>query len=153
MSRGSSGDGYRRGRDVERERDDSTVSGRYRQVLPVIWGTGAAVILVLSFLNIGFGVVLRAIAGVFLVTHIFFAGLIRADIKSLRRQGVDWGHSRHLWFGAAFTLPFVALAYYWYSGRVVRRVNESRGVADAGDASDADNGRQDASDDPPARST
>lgn len=131
------------------------MSGRYRRVLPVIWGIGAVIILVLSFLNIGFGVVVRAVAGVFLITHVFFAGLIRADIKSLRRQGVDWGHSRHLWFGAAFTLPFVALAYYWYSGRVVRRANESRDAAaggDAGDASDADGGR-DASDDRPARST
>ncbi|MFC6825349.1 hypothetical protein [Halopelagius fulvigenes] len=143
MSRGSSGDGYRRGRDVERERDDPSVSGVYRPILPVIWGIGAVLFLVVGWFD------LRGALAVVLVTHLFFAGLIRADIKSLRRQGVDWGHSRHLWFGAAFTLPFVALAYYWYSGRVVRRANESRGV---GDADDADDGRG-ASDDRPARST
>lgn len=128
MSRGSSGDGYRRGRNVEQDGDDWAVSGRYRPILPVIWGIGAVLFLVVGWFDV------RAALAVVLVTHLFFAGLIRADIKSLRRQGVDWGHSRHLWFGAAFTLPFVALAYYWYSGRVVRRENDARGVGDGEDA-------------------
>jgi hypothetical protein len=106
-------------------------------VIPVVWGIGAVLFLVV----LGFDV--AAAFAVVLVTHVFFAGLIRADIKSLRRQGVDWGFSRHLWFAGAFTLPFVAPAYYWYSGRVVRGENEERGVAaeDVGRTNEAEGKR------------
>lgn len=145
MSRGSSGDGYRRGRAVERDAEEWSVSGVYRPILPVIWGIGAVLFLGVGWFD------LRGAAAVVLVTHLFFAGLIRADIKSLRKQGVDWGHSRHLWFGAAVALPFVAPAYYWYSGRVVRRVNESRRAGAAERPADA--GEEDPSDGRPTRST
>ncbi|ELZ81494.1 hypothetical protein KU306_13465 [Haloferax larsenii] len=120
-------DEYRRGRAVEREREKNqrAVHGRYRGVLPVIYGIGLVIFVVVSL----FMGPEQAFA-VYLVTHLFYAGLIRADIKSLRSQGLDWGFSRHLWFGAAFALPFVAPAYYLYSRRLIRRENESRDVAE-----------------------
>lgn len=120
-------DGYRRGRDVDpNEVGPNEVRPLYRPLVPIIWGVGVVIIVVLALL--GFG--LDAIFAVVLVTHTSFAGLIRWDIRSLRRQGVAWGGTRHLWFGAAIGLPFVAPAYYLYSGRVVRRENASRGVGD-----------------------
>ncbi|KTG30789.1 hypothetical protein [Haloferax profundi] len=116
-------DEYRRGKKVERERQQKRrrASGRYRGVLPVIYAIGFVLFTVVS-LFIG----PEPAFAVYLVTHLFYAGLIRGDINSLRQQGIDWGFSRHLWFGAAFALPFVAPAYYLYSGRVIRRENESR---------------------------
>lgn len=134
-------DSYRRGRDVERNRTRPKVRPRYRGILPVIWGIGA----VLAFLAGMFG--WSPLVAVVLVMHIFFAGLIYADIKVLRRQGLDWGLSRHLWFGGALTLPFVALVYYVYSGRRIRAENDRRNLrekpsesteaADPNDATDA----------------
>ena len=120
-------DEYRRGREVERERQqkDRRARGRYRGVLPVIYAIGFVIFTVVS-LFIG----PEPAFAVYLVTHLFYAGLVRADINSMRGQGIDWGFSRHLWFGAAFALPFVAPAYYLYSGRVLRRENESRGLAE-----------------------
>ncbi|KAB1196131.1 MULTISPECIES: hypothetical protein [Haloferax] len=122
-----SADEYRRGRKVERERQqkDRRARGRYRGVLPAIYAIGFV-----SFTVVSLFIGPEPAFAVYLVTHLFYAGLIRADIKSLQSQGIDWGFSRHLWFGAAFALPFVAPAYYLYSGRVLRRENESRGVSD-----------------------
>ncbi|AFK19470.1 hypothetical protein E6P09_11860 [Haloferax mediterranei ATCC 33500] len=116
-------DEYRRGRAVERERQGKQrpVRGRYRGVLPIIYAIGLVIFTVVS-LYIG----PEPAFAVYLVTHVFYAGLVRADINSLRGQGIEWGLSRHLWFGAAFALPFVAPAYYLYSRRVIRRENESR---------------------------
>ncbi|ELZ95437.1 hypothetical protein [Haloferax sulfurifontis] len=120
-------DEYRRGTAVERERQrkQRPARGRYRGVLPVIYAIGFVMFTAVS-LYIG----PEPAFAVYLVTHVFYAGLIRADIRSLRGQGIDWGASRHLWFGAAFALPFVAPAYYVYSGRVIRRENESRDLGD-----------------------
>ncbi|WP_411966646.1 hypothetical protein [Haloferax sp. YSSS75] len=120
-------DEYRRGRKVERERQGKNrrARGRYRGVIPVIYAIGFVIFTVVS-LFIG----PEPAFAVYLVTHLFYAGLVRADINSIRGQGVDWGFSRHLWFGAAFALPFVAPAYYLYSRRVLRRENESRGLGD-----------------------
>ncbi|SFR69170.1 hypothetical protein [Halogeometricum limi] len=131
MSR-TSGDEYRRGRRVERERESFEVESVYRRLLLLIWGLGALIVLVVP----AFGVGWSGIVAVVLVMHVFFSGLIRADISALRKQGVEWGASRHLWFASALVFPLVTLAYYWYSGRVVRRENERRvdGAAD----SDAD---------------
>lgn len=115
-------DSYRRGKQVERNRTRPRVRSLYRNILPVIWAIGA----VLAFLVLPFG--WDATFAVVLVMHIFFAGLVYADIKGLRRQGLDWGFTRHLWFAAAFTLPFVAPAYYLYSGRRIERENERRNL-------------------------
>lgn len=128
-------DSYRRGRQVERDQTRPKVRPRYRGILPVIWGIGA----VLAFVAGMFG--WDALLAVVVVMHIFFSGLIYADIKVLRRQGLDWGVSRHLWFGAALVLPFVALAYYVYSGRRIRAENDRRNTgernpADKDDESD-----------------
>ncbi|WP_396612469.1 hypothetical protein ACH9L7_04125 [Haloferax sp. S1W] len=120
-------DEYRRGRAVERERKkrNRAVSGRYRGVIPVIYGIGLII-----FLGASLFIGPESAFAVYLVTHLFYAGLIRGDIKSLRKQDIDWGFSRHAWFGAALTLPFVAPAYYLYSRRVIHRENQSRGVVD-----------------------
>jgi hypothetical protein len=120
-------DEYRRGRKVERERQQKQrkARGRYRGVLPVVYAIGFVIFTVVS-LYIG----PEPAFAVYLVTHLFYAGLIRADINSLRNQGIEWGFSRHLWFGAAFTLPFIVPAYYLYSRRVIRRENEARGLSD-----------------------
>ncbi|KAB1188313.1 MULTISPECIES: hypothetical protein [Haloferax] len=120
-------DEYRRGREVERERQQKQrkARGRYRGVIPVIYAIGFVI-----FTGVSLFIGPEPAFTVYVVTHLFYAGLIRADIKSLRSQGIDWGASRHLWFGASFALPFVAPLYYLYSGRVIRRENESRGLAD-----------------------
>lgn len=115
-------DSYRRGKQVERDQTRPRVKPLYRNILPVIWAIGV----VLAVLVLPFG--WDAAFAVVFVLHLFFAGLVHADIKSLRRQGLDWGYSRHLWFGAAFALPLVALAYYVYSGRRVKRENERRNL-------------------------
>ncbi len=104
--------------------------GPYRPILPVVWALGGVILLVV----LPFGI--DAALAVLLVTHLFFAGLVRADIKALRRQGLEWGYTRHLWFGAAFGLPFAAPAYYLYSGRRIRAENERRDAAERGDGSD-----------------
>jgi hypothetical protein len=119
-------DEYRRGTQVTREREKrrNRVTPLYRRILPVLWAVGTVLFL--------FFAAWRGPApslAVVVVMHVFFAGLIRGDIRALRRQGLEWGFSRHVWFAAALVLPFVALVYYVYSGRRVRRVNEERGVA------------------------
>lgn len=114
---------YRTGTEVEGARRPE-VSGLYRPLLPWIWALGGVLLFLAGFL--GWGEALTVV----IVTHIFFAGLIRADIKSMRKQGLDWGKSRHLWFGAALGLPFVVPAYYYVSGRKVRRANRERGYLD-----------------------
>jgi hypothetical protein len=115
-------DGYRRGRDAESDEDETAVSPVYRPLVGIVWALGAVIVLVV------FGSSIQGAAAAFVVSHIFLAGLVYADIRSLRKQGVEWGLSRHLWLWATLFLPFVAPAYYWYSGRVVRRENERRGV-------------------------
>ena len=114
-------DEYRRGRNVTREDTPVEVSPQFRPVLPVVWGVGAALFLA----GLWFGAApALAVVG---VTHLFFAGLVRADIAALRRQGVTWGASRYGWITAVLVLPFAAPAYYVVSGRKVREVNERRG--------------------------
>jgi hypothetical protein len=125
-------DGYRRGRDAEAEEEQSAVSPVYRPLIGIVWAIGAVIVLVV------FGSSVQGAAAAVVVSHIFLAALVFADIRSLRKQGVDWGLSRHLWFWATLFLPLVAPAYYWYSGRVVRRENERRGVSRDADGDDAD---------------
>jgi hypothetical protein len=120
-------DSHRRGRAVQREEKRPRVTPLYRPVLPAIWVVGG----VLLFVAGGFS--FRAGLTVLIVLHVFFAGLVRADIKALRKQGLKWGLSRHIWFGAAVTLPFVVPAYYLYAGRKIRRENESRGYSADGE--------------------
>ena len=106
---------------MTREERRPAVRPRYRRLLPVVWGVGA----VLFVVALGFGPAPGlAVVG---VMHVFFLGLIWADIAALRRQGVNWGASRHLWLVAALLLPFAAPAYYVVSGRKVRTTNERRG--------------------------
>jgi membrane-bound ClpP family serine protease len=134
---GQHGDGYRRGRQVEEQREPR-VGSVYRRLLLIIWGLGAVILLVVP----AFGVGWTGIFAVVLVMHGFFAGLIFLDIRSLRQQGVEWGYSRHLWFSSALVFPFVTLVYCWYVARVVRRENERRGYTDDGAAED-DSGSDD----------
>lgn len=123
---GTSDDGYRRGRRVEEERRPR-VGSVYRKLLLVIWTIGTVIALAV------FGANVSAAFAVVVVMHIFFSGIIWADIRALRKQGVEWGFSRHLWFATALVFPFVTLLYCWYVGRVVRRENERRGYADETD--------------------
>lgn len=122
---GEHGDGYRRGRQVE-ETGPPRVESVYRRLLLLVWGLGAVIVLVVPAFGVGWGGIFSVIA----VTHLFFAGIVWGDVRALRRQGVEWGLSRHLWFSAAVVIPFTALAYYWYAGRVIRRENERRGYGD-----------------------
>ncbi|SEO87671.1 hypothetical protein SAMN04487948_106113 [Halogranum amylolyticum] len=117
-------DSYRRGKQVERDQTRPRVRSRYRPILPVIWTIGT----VLAFLVLPFG--WDAVVAVVFVLHLFFAGLVHGDIRALRRQGLEWGFTRHLWFAAAFVLPLVALAYYVYSGRRIAAENERRNTGD-----------------------
>ncbi|RYJ13924.1 hypothetical protein ELS19_08035 [Halogeometricum borinquense] len=128
---GERSDGYRRGRQVERDATSEPVNSVYRRLLLLIWGLGAAIVLVVPAFGVGWPGIFTVIG----VMHIFFSGLIWADIRALRRQGVEWGLSRHLWFSAALVFPLVTLAYYWYVGRVVTRENERR--SDDADSSTA----------------
>jgi hypothetical protein len=114
-------DEYRRGRDVTREADPPEVRPRYRPVIPVVWGVGAVLFVVSLWFGLGPAL---AVVG---VTHLFFAGLVRADVAALGRQGVEWGAWRHGWVVAALVLPFAAPAYYVASGRKLRETNERRG--------------------------
>ena len=117
---GTSDDGYRRGRQVEQE-GRRRVQSVYRRLLLVIWVIGTVIALAV------FGANVSGALAVVVVMHVFFSGLIWADIRTLRKQGVEWGLSRHLWFSSALVFPFVTLLYCWYVGRVVRRENEQRG--------------------------
>lgn len=126
---GTSDDGYRRGRRSEEERRPR-VGSVYRRLLLLIWTIGTVIALAV------FGANVSGALAVVAVMHIFFAGIIWADIRALRKQGVEWGLSRHLWFSSALVFPFVTLLYCWYVGRVVRRENERRGHP-AGDPSEA----------------
>jgi hypothetical protein len=119
-------DDYRRGEQVRRDREkhENRVTPLYRRILLPLWGVGAVLFVVFGAL---YGPV-ESLA-VALAMHLMFAGFIRGDINALRRQGLEWGLSRHVWFAAAIVLPFVAPAYYVYSGRRVRRENEERGLA------------------------
>ena len=127
-------DSYRRGKQVDRNNVRARVRAPYRGVLPLIWAIGAVLLLVVSLFVGPDG----ALAVVF-VMHLFFAGIIHLDIKVQRRQGLEWGLWRHLWFGAAVVFPLVALVYDLYSGRKVRAENERRntGTADT-DESEGD---------------
>ncbi|MFC6726148.1 hypothetical protein ACFQE1_17620, partial [Halobium palmae] len=79
---------------------------------------------------------MQGVAAVYLVTHVFLAGFVRTDIIALKRQGLDWGPTRHVWFAATLVLPLVAPAYYLYAGRRIERENERRGFG-AGVGEDA----------------
>lgn len=123
MSANTTGDEYSRGRTEEnRQQRQPKVNPRYRPVIIVVWGVGVALLFVLSL----FSQAGATIPWVILVSHLFLAGLVRQDIKSIRKQGIEWGLSRHLWFAATLVFPLVAPAYYVYSGRVVGRENERR---------------------------
>jgi hypothetical protein len=123
VSANTTGDEYSRGRtEEERQQRQPRVNPRYRPVIVVVWGIGLAILFVLSL----FSQAAATIPWVVLVSHLALAWLVRLDIKSIRRQGIEWGYSRHLWFGATVVFPLVAPAYYLYSGRVVGRENERR---------------------------
>ncbi|MDS0292600.1 hypothetical protein [Halogeometricum luteum] len=122
MSR-TSDDGYRRGRRAETE-GRRRVGSVYRRLLLVIWTIGTVIALAV------FGANVSGALAVVVVMHIFFSGIIWADIRALRKQGVEWGLSRHLWFASALVFPFVTLVYCWYVGRIVRRENERRGLSE-----------------------
>ncbi|WP_224449660.1 hypothetical protein [Haloprofundus salilacus] len=116
-------DGYRRGHDADRGGDgwsERRLVAPYRKLVLLIWLLGIPLLVLSVPIGNGSGLV------VMLVTHLFIAGFLRSDIKAMRRQGFDWGWTRHLWFGAAFALPFVAPAYYLYSERRIRDENERR---------------------------
>ena len=137
MSENTTGDEYSRGRTEEkRQHRRPKVNPRYRPVIPVVWGVG----LVIAFVTTLFGAFPVTTFYVVLISHIFLAGLVRQDIKSIRKQGIAWGLSRHLWFASTLVFPFVAPLYYLYSGRVVRRENEKRkrkrGIVEEGDTVD-----------------
>lgn len=122
---GTSGDEYRRGKQVEEKREPK-VGSVYRRLLLIIWTLGTVIALLVPAFGVGWPGIFAVVA----VMHAFFAGLIWLDIRSLRRRGVEWGLSRHLWFASAIVFPLVALAYCWYVKRVVRRENERRGYGD-----------------------
>ncbi len=137
MSANTTGDEYSRGRTEEkRQQRQPRVNPRYRPVIIVVWGVGLVLLFVLSL----FSQAGATIPWVILVSHLALAWLVRLDIKSIRKQGVDWGFSRHLWFAATVVFPLVAPAYYLYSGRVVGRENERRKRAQGLD--DADETRE-----------
>lgn len=102
------------------------VRAPYRDLVGLIWVVGVVLLVLAPFAGA------QGVAAVYLVTHVFLAGFVRVDILSLRRQGLDWGASRHVWFAATLVLPLVAPAYYLYAGRRIERENERREAA-AGD--------------------
>jgi len=113
-------DGYAPTPPVDPDGDAGRVRGFVRPIIPVVWVLGA-VMFVASV-----GIEMWAALAALIVTHLFFAGLVLVDVRSLRRQGVDWGRSRHAWVGAALILPFAALAYYVHAGRRIAAANRTR---------------------------
>ncbi|WP_380675923.1 hypothetical protein [Salinigranum sp. GCM10025319] len=143
MSANTTGDEYRRGREAEaRQHRQPTVNPLYRPIILVVWAIGLVIALVTTL----FAAFPETTFWVVLVSHLFLAGLVRQDIKSIRTQGVEWGLSRHVWFAATLVFPLVAPAYYLYSGRVVSRENERRRRRQEVDAGDGDGGGADADD-------
>lgn len=139
MSANTTGDEYSRGREAEsRQERQPSVNPLYRPVIVVVWAVGLVIAFVTT-LFAGFPQTTLFVVG---TTHLFLAGLVQRDIRSIRKQGVDWGHSRHLWFAATLVFPLVALLYYLYSGRVVVRENErrrrKRGIEETEDADTTD---------------
>jgi hypothetical protein len=128
-------DRYVRGRQTEAGNDEPAnrprVNAPYRQLVGIIWIVGVVLLVLAPFAGA------EGVVAVYAVTHLFLAGFVRADILALRRQGIDWGHSRHLWFAATLILPLVAPAYYLYSGRRIDAENGRRGF-DAGEGGDRD---------------
>lgn len=138
-------DSYRRGRDADRGGDgwsERRLVAPYRKLVLLIWVLGIPLLVLSIPVGDGAGLV------VMLVTHLFIAGFVRSDIKAMRRQGYEWGWTRHLWFGAAFALPFVAPAYYLYSGRRIRAENERRREKYASEDGDAREGSAGVDDSP-----
>lgn len=128
-------DSYLRGEDVDADTDprQSPVRSPYRRLVGIVWAVGVVLLLLAPLAGA------QGIAAVYLVTHVFLAGFVRTDVLALRRQGLDWGASRHLWFAAALVLPLVAPAYYLYAGRRIDAENERRGFGGEGvDGADAD---------------
>jgi hypothetical protein len=123
VSTNTTGDEYSRGREVEeRQQRQPAVSPLYRPIIIVVWAIGVVIAFVMTlFSNAG-----TTTLWVVLISHLFLAGLVRQDINSIRKQGVEWGLSRHVWFAATLVFPLVAPLYYVYSGRVVSRENERR---------------------------
>jgi hypothetical protein len=137
VSANTTGDEYSRGRAAEeRQQRQPSVNPLYRPIIIVVWALGVVLAFVTT-LFAGFPQTTLFVVG---TCHLFLAGLVQRDIASIRKQGVDWGHSRHLWFAATLVFPLVAPLYYLYSGRVVERENErrkrKRGIVDDADASD-----------------
>jgi len=112
------------------ETPPETVEGFVRPLLPVLWAVGGALLVV------AIGIEMWAALSVLVVTHLFFAVLVYADVQSLRRQGLDWGASRHAWVLAALVLPFAAPAYYVYAGRRIAAANRPHDADDAGGEGD-----------------
>lgn len=143
MSANTTGDEYSRGREVEnRQQRQPMVDPLYRPIIIVVWAIGV----VLGFVTTLFAGFPQTTFFVVVTSHLFLAGLVQRDIKSIRKQGVEWGFSRHLWFATTLVFPLVAPLYYLYSGWIVRRENDRRkrirGIdsADAGDSVDAEAG-------------
>lgn len=128
-------DQYLRGEDAAGEDDPhrSRVRAPYRQLVGIVWVVGVVLLALAPFAGT------QGVAAVYVVTHVFLAGFVRTDILALRRQGLDWGLSRHVWFAAALVLPLVAPAYYLYAGRRIEKENERRGFG-AGVSDDAATG-------------
>lgn len=132
-------DRYVRGEDAGSSNDEakhrSRVRAPYRKLVGIIWVVGVALLLLAPLAGV------QGIAGVYVATHVFLAGFVRWDLLALRRQGLDVGFSRHLWFAATLVLPLVAPAYYFYSGRRVETGNERRGLGverEEGDGTEED---------------
>jgi hypothetical protein len=109
-------------------------------VIVVVWAVG----LVLAFLTGLFAAFPQSTLLVVGTAHLCLGILVWQDIKSIRKQGVEWGLSRHLWLASTLVLPLVPLLYYLYAGRVVARENERR-RRKRGRAADED-GRDDGDD-------
>jgi hypothetical protein len=123
VSANTTGDEYSRGRAVaDRQQRQPSVNPLYRPIIIVVWAIGVVLAFVTT-LFAGFPQTTLFVVG---TAHLCLAGLVQQDIKSIRKQGVDWGHSRHLWFGATIVFPLMGPLYYLYSGRVVARENERR---------------------------
>ena len=135
VSANTTGDEYSRGREAEgRQHRQPAVNPLYRPIILVVWAVGLAI----AFVTTLFAAFPETTFWVVLVSHLFLAGLVRQDITSIRKQGVEWGLSRHVWFAATLVFPLVAPAYYLYSGRVVSRENERRRRRQTVDVDDRD---------------